>query len=280
MYEKELSEHKESASFYNTLTNFSLAGFVVLFFLGILSSKVVIFFSLISLGLGLVFMNKRDKHSQAIRDIEHKQRMKKLDERLNAYNSVKDIASAAYHKVCDMLRKPEHTYHIEVFANESFQEICEQQAEGDWWKTLTRPCECWIDMKSKEHNIGSFCLLETFENFDAKVSRLPDFFKSDEEAFRNVWRKCIPFSDILYYTIIGDVSVTSSVSGGDATYHGVTVNGIGFGEWDVDPIQIHHKEHDQRMVTLLFTDCGEECSLFFPVGMLPRLRLLIRQFEK
>ena len=107
---------------------------------------------------------------------------------------------------------------------------------------------------------------------------MPNYFNTEDDSLRNVWRKYIPFSNILFFTVIGDVSHTSTVSGGDATYHGVNVNGIGFGEWKVDPIQIQHKDHDNRMVALIYKDYGEECSLFFPIDSLPKLRTLIPQF--
>lgn len=278
MYEEERQEHQEKAETYN-LIFIVLAVFAIgLFFLGISTATMaLVYLCFLTLGVGFVFMRKREKHYLIVRDLEHKQLMHALDEKLDTYESVKSTAYEAYQKVCNILEKPVQTCRIDTLLSESLQEITELQAEGVFWKNLTRQCDCWTAV-NKETNVGAFCIIETIECFDEKVARLPNSFKTDENSFRNVWRKYIPFTNVLFFTVIGDVSLTSTVTGGDATYRGVCVNGIGIGEWEVDPIQIQNKEHDNRMVALVYTDHGEECLLFFPIEELPRLQFLLPQF--
>lgn len=133
MYEKELNEHKESVETYNLLCNFFAVFTVVLFFIGLcITTIALVYLSFVSLIICLFFMSKRDKHSLIVCDIEHKQRMQILDERLDVYNSVKATALKAYQKVCGILEKPEETYIIYAFRSESLQEITELQSEGDF----------------------------------------------------------------------------------------------------------------------------------------------------
>lgn len=280
MYEEDRQEHQQRAETYNLLFIVLAVCAIGLFFLGISTATMaLVYLCFLTLGVGFVFMRKREKHYLIVRDLEHKQRMQALDEKLDTYESVKATAYEAYQKVCNILEKPVQTHRIDTFLSDSLQEITELQAEGDFWKTLTRQCECWTEGNAETY-VGALCIIETIECFDEKVARLPNSFKTDKDSCRNVWRKYIPFSNILFFTVIGDVSLTSTVTGGDATYHGVSINGVGIGEWKVDPIQIQHKEHDNRMIALVYKDHGEECSLFFPIDILPKIQALIPQFSQ
>ena len=45
----------------------------------------------------------------------------------------------------------------------------------------------------------------------------------------------------------------------------MSVNGIGFGEWQVDPVRVHHDIYDKRVLELKYNDENEIRTIFFPL---------------
>ena len=146
----------------------------------------------------------------------------------------------------------------------------------DEWSTCTDRFDCWI----KDDVI--YIILPKDEAL-AKARNTPAAYDTDEKicsAFRH-W--AIPFDSILYYKAVGDIFQTERIiGGGNVSYTGVSVNGIGFGELKHDPVITKSEINDSRYVVLYYRGNAESPlqTIYFCYDSLDTLIRLIPQFEK
>lgn len=146
----------------------------------------------------------------------------------------------------------------------------------DEWLTCTDRFDCWI----KDNVL--YIILPKDEAL-AKARNTPAAYNTDEKicsAFRH-W--AIPFDSILYYKAVGDIFRTERIiGGGNISYTGVSVNGIGFGELKHDPVITMSEINDSRYVVLYYQDNAENPlqTIYFCYDSLDTLIRLIPQFEK
>lgn len=146
----------------------------------------------------------------------------------------------------------------------------------DEWSTCTDHFDCWI----KDDVL--YIILPKDEAL-AKARNTPAAYDTDEKicnAFRH-W--AIPFDSILYYKAVGEVIQTERiVGGGNISYTGVSVNGIGFGELKHDPVITAPEIHDDRYVVLYYQEDAEKPlqTIYFCYDALDTLIRLIPQFER
>ena len=244
---------------YLTVLGFIAGVFTGEFLVGILTALLFAVPAAICIIISLILDKKEQKIDEEIFAAERQEKELKYEEN-------KNIALEAYEKVCDVIHKPAITYPIEIFTFTSDIEMEILQSKGQWWKNSVRTCDCWLLMVSEEYKVGALCFLESFGSFDRKVRTKPNEFSDIETSVGHVWREIIPIHDIIGLSIVGDVETTSTVSGGDAKYLGVSVNGIGFGEWQVDPVRVRHDIHDKRVLELKYNnDENEIRSIYFPL---------------
>lgn len=245
---------------YLTVLGFIAGVFHGQFFVSILMALLFAIPAAICFIVSLILDKKVTQLDEAILAAEMQKKQLKYDEN-------KDTAMEAYDKVCDVLQKPAITNPIEIYEFASDVELKILQSEGKAWKYYIRSCECWVLTDSEEYTEGALYFFESPEAFNGKVRANPEDFSDLEASVAHVWREIIPLHNILELSISGDVETTSTVSGGDAKYLGVSVNGIGFGEWKVDPVQVHHNVHDKRVLELRFIDedANEVRSIYFPL---------------
>lgn len=207
---------------------------------------------------------------------------KKLNEKKAMYESVLPIAESAYEDIRATLEKPEKTEIIRVLRYSTVDELLLAQADGDYWKDLTKHCHIWIHVNDEFESLSTLCLLETIGEFRSFVNDWPHVFTDNKDVNQYVYRKYIPFRDINQFRVYGNISQSISVFGGETgSYTGVSVNGIGFGEVQHNPVRIANNIHDNRFVVLHYKNVFDDADvILFPISELHKLIKLIPQFEK
>lgn len=218
---------------------------------------------------GIIFMILYFRETKA--ELAKKQdRDFRLQKKKEAIDDIMKFIKPVYDRVYEAMGCNPYTRSLYIFTYQNVAEFCALQSEGEFWRNLTRDCYCWL---KKDTETGEYllCLLESFDNVVASINRLPSAFDSEENAMAMIWRRIIPVNSILRLESIGGISQSTSVTGGDKiTYRGISVNGIGFGEYDYDPIEIEYKTKDTRFAALRYND-GIEQTLLFPLDSIQTL---------
>lgn len=216
------------------------------------------------------------------RAIAQKQEQLAHEERLRTalINQNLQYAVTAYAILCKLYNKPENVYQLDVFYFNSIDAIQIIRNDGRSWQDFLRKCDCWIEPPQSNQVNGTLVIIETSEEVAAKVGQRPESFSDVDSATKSIWHVQIPISQITYYSVVGGIHTTSSIHGGDFTYRGLSVNGVGFGATEIDPITIEHRISDDRMIELVYMEnCVAERILFHP-DALPVLRTIIPECEK
>lgn len=146
----------------------------------------------------------------------------------------------------------------------------------DEWTNCSDRFECW----TKDN---ALYIILPKDDALTKARHAPAAYNTQEKICSAFAHWAIPFDNIHYYKVVGNVFQTEKVvGGGNASYTGVSVNGIGFGELKHDPVITRSEIKDSRYVVLYYRDNAESPlqTIYFCYDSLDTLIRLIPQFEK
>lgn len=206
-----------------------------------------------------------------------------MEERTRQYERFYPIVNRKYKELCKLFEKPNQTTMVNVSKFTSFPEVESAQREcGNSWIGINRTCDMWRTKITGMVDV--LHILETYEAIDKDLKQFVHIYTANglnEENVDNIiYRRIIPVSSILFFEAIGDIEYRNIVSGGgNATYFGISVNGIGFGEIKHDPIDIKTISEDKRAVVLYYkNEDGEGDMVFFPLSELSKLIQLLPEY--
>lgn len=205
----------------------------------------------------------------------------KLQEKQDRIAKVLPMVKSVYDTVYASMGCRSQVEHIDILWFNSIAELNEHQRNGDYWKSCVRNCHIWISNCGDANGERTLYLLETYERVVNAVTTLPHAFETEHDVDSMIWRRVIPFSSIIGLESLGNVSQTTKITGGEnITYRGISINGIGFGQFEIDPIKIEQEFRDTRFVALKYTD-GSEQLLMFPREEIPKLlKILIEESDE
>lgn len=242
------------------------------FLVGLLTSLVFFIPAIVCLLVALKYEKEALAQEQEQLDSEEKLRTALIAQNLQH-------AVTAYAILGKLYNKQENVYQLDVFHYNSIDAIQIIRNDNRSWQDYLRKCDCWIAPPQSNQQNGSLVIIETSEEVAAKVGQRPENFSDVECATNAIWHVHIPLNQIIHYSIVGNINATSNVHGGDFTYRGLSLNGIGFGTTEIDPITIEHQISDDRMIELVYMEnCSAERILFQP-DALPVLRTLIPKLK-
>jgi len=215
---------------------------------------------------------------------ESKQRVKRRlkaeaweEERAKKAIVALQIIDGVFTRICDSWSPPEGRMDIVLHRYASEQQIlwAHQQWPADWDMHVDS-CDIWV---------ANDCLylLEPKESILRRAQSLPQLYDTTDKAAKNIINRAIPLGNIHYYKLKGEmVRTTHIVGGGNATYTGVTVNGIGFGEVKRDPMVVLPSTYDHRYIVFYYKNAeGEPLqTIYFGADSLDALIRTIPQFER
>ncbi len=246
--------------------------------------EIVIVLIVVMIAVVFIWLCLQGKKELRQKQKEHDEKFSQaMEERTRQYERFYPIVDRKYKELCKLFEKPNQTTMINVSKFTSFSEIESAQQEcGSSWVGISRTCDMW---RTKVMDIVDVLyILETYDAVDKNLKQFIHVYAAnglnEENADSIIYRKIVPVNDILFFEAIGDIEYRNIVSGGgNATYFGMSVNGIGFGEIKHDPIDIKTISEDKRAVVLYYkNEDGEGNMLFFPLSELSKLIQLLPEY--
>lgn len=189
----------------------------------------------------------------------------KLQEKQDHVNKILPMVKRVYDMTYTLMKCKPQAEHIAILRFNSIADLKAQQEDGDFWKACVRDCYMWISNGLNDNSEYMLCLLETYEAVVNTVMTLPQIFATENDVKSLIWRRVIPCTSITGLESLGDVSQKAKITGREnITYRGISINGIGFGQFEIDPIKIEQEFRDTRFVALKYTIDNSEQMILFP----------------
>lgn len=192
------------------------------------------------------------------------------------FDTVAPILQSTYQDCCDVLGKPEGTLTLDVLTVTNEKELEEIQKKlPEQWNNWPDGCHCWVKDRA-------FYILETFNAAEEKAKRSPDAYDTPEKIKRRLRNIAIPLDKIHYYKAKGElIHSQRAVLPASASYSGVSMNGVGFGEIETTPEIAVPQIFDTRYIVLYYrsNDVDELQTLYFGYDSLDALIRVIPQYE-
>lgn len=237
----------------------------------------IILFFLTIWGIRMLGERIQNKHSQKIvAEYEEKQRQRDI-EREREYALVDPLVENFYSSILTEWKKSNDILSVKVIRAKTANDLEKvKEILPDEWTSWADDCDCWI-----KDDVLYILLSQRQALTNARST--PTAYNTEEKIRSSFPHWAIPFDNIHYYKVVGNVFQTEKVvGGGNASYTGVSVNGIGFGELQHDPVITMSEINDSRYVVLYYRDNAESPlqTVYFCYDSLDTLIRLIPQFEK
>ena len=237
----------------------------------------IILFFLTIWGIRMLGERIQNKHSQIIvAEYEEKQRQRDI-ERERDYDLVAPLVENFYSSILTERKTSNNMFSVKVIRAKTANDLEKvKEILPDEWTSCADDCECWV----KDDVL--YILLPKSQAL-VNAHNTPTAYNTEEKICSAVPHWVIPFGNIHYYKVVGNVFHTKKVvGGGNVSYTGVSVNGIGFGELKHDPVITMSEINDSRYVVLYYRDNAESPlqTVYFCYDSLDTLIRLIPQFEK
>lgn len=219
----------------------------------------------------------RQKQTEKI-FVEYEEKEHQRDiEREREYNLVIPMIDEFYAAILATWQMPSNTLIAGVIRAKSANDLGSlKEILPNEWTTWADDCNCW----TAEDTL--YIVLPQSEAL-AKAKNTPAAYNTEEKICSAFPHWAIPFDCIRYYKAVGDVIQTERiVGGGNVSYTGVSVNGIGFGELKHDPVISAPEIQDDRYIVLYYQEDAEKPlqTIYFCYDALNTLIRLIPQFER
>ncbi len=224
-------------------------------------------------------LGERSQHKQSqerFAEFDKKQQQRDL-ERQNEYDLVAPMIASFYSSLMNTWCDPKIKLTAKVIRAKNASELEKiKEVLPDEWSTWADICDCWIGE-------NKLYILLPLSQALATAYESPFAYNTKDKICNGFPHWAIPFENIHYYKAVGDVLHTEKiVGGGNVSYTGVSVNGIGFGEIKHDPITTLSELHDSRYIVLYYRNDAESPlqTIYFCYDSLDALVRLIPQYEK
>ena len=192
-------------------------------------------------------------------------------------NDIEPILVQAHQTLCHNFQLPDHCLTVDILNVNSEKELqFLQQQLPEQWCAWPVPCSCW----DKDNILD---ILETFESSASKARRSPNLYATLETVQDQIRHISIPLDTIHYYKTKGEIIRSQrTIVPENASYSGISVNGISLGEVKTSPALTVPKIVDMRYIVLYYQvhDKNELQSLYFGYDSLDALIRIIPQHEQ
>lgn len=238
---------------------------------------IIVLFLLIYWGIQTLGARNQRKQSQILfSELDQKQQQRDI-ERQKEYDLVAPMIESFYSSLMNTWHEPEIKLSAKVIRAKNASDLASiKEILPDEWSTWADNCDCWIGE-------NTLYILLPLRQALAMAHESPFAYNTKDKICNSFPHWAIPFENIHYYQAAGDVLHTEKiVGGGNISYTGVSVNGIGFGEIKHDPITTSSELHDSRYVVLYYRDDAAHPmqTIYLCYDSLDTLVRLIPQYEK